>query len=396
MPAPLTRLTSVDALRGLAMIVMALDHSRDFLSADAMNFPPEDLARTTPAIFLTRWVTHLCAPVFLFTAGMAARFRLARGVPAAQMSWFLVSRGLWLILVELTVMRLAMTYSFDLRYPVLLIVLWALGWSMIALAGLLHLPVGAVGGVGLAIVLLHDTLGGVQANQFGGGAWIWHVLYQPGAIAVDGVVAIAGYPLLPWIGVMATGFWAAGIYAWTAERRRQTLRAAALAAIAAFVVLRFLNVYGDPSSWSPQATPAMTVVSFLNTSKYPPSLIFLLMTLGPAAWLLARFDGAPFSDRHPFVVFGRVPFAYYVTHFWVLHVVASAAAFARYGIDAWAFFWHPLPPMGGARDMFPADLGFSLPVVYLAWTLLVAALYPFCLWLSRVKARRRDWWLSYL
>ena len=396
MPASPTRLTPIDALRGLVMVIMALDHTRDFLSADAMNFSPETLARTTPAIFLTRWVTHICAPVFLLTAGMAARLRMERGATAAAMSRYLVTRGIWLIVVELTVMRLAMNYSLDLRYPVLLIILWALGWSMIGLAALLHLPATAVGVVGLTIIVLHNALDGVQAAQFGAFAWLWHVLHQPGVIRVGDITAVTGYPVLPWIGVMATGFWAAAIYRWEAARRLRTLRIAGLAAIAGFLALRLLNGYGDPSPWSAQASPAMTLVSFLNTSKYPPSLMFLLMALGPAAWLLASLERASLSDRHPFVVFGRVPFAYYVVHFWILHLVASAATFVRYGSAAWAFFWHPLPSMGGARDMFPADLGFSLPVVILAWILLVAALYPGGLWLSRVKARRRDWWLGYL
>lgn len=390
------RITAVDALRGLVMVIMALDHTRDFLSADAMNFPPEALDRTTPALFLTRWITHICAPVFLCTAGMAARLRLGRGTTPAAMSRYLVTRGLWLIAVEVTVMRLAMNYTFDLRYPVFLIILWALGWSMIALAALLHLPARAVGAIGVAIILLHNTLDGVTASAFGPLAWLWHVLHQPGLLTIGPVRAIAGYPVLPWIGVMAFGYWAAGIYEWTAERRLRTLRIAGAVAVAGFFLLRMMNAYGDPAPWGPQARPAMTVVSFLNATKYPPSLIFLLMTLGPAAWLLAALERLAPGHRHPFVVFGRVPFAYYVVHFWLLHLAASALTFVRYGGAAWAYFWHPLPSMGGSREMFPADLGLSLPLVYLAWLLLVTALYPAARWLAGLKARRRDWWLSYL
>lgn len=378
------------------MVIMALDHTRDFLSADAMNFSPETLARTTPAIFLTRWVTHICAPVFLFTAGMAARLRMERGAKPRQMSWYLVTRGLWLILVEVTVMRLAMNYTFDLRYPVFLIILWALGLSMIALAALLHLPSRVVGALGLAVIVFHNTLDAVTPAQFGPLAWLWTILHQPGVLSFGGVTAVAGYPVLPWMGVMAAGFSAAEIYTWTPDRRLRALRVLGAAGILGFVGLRLINGYGDPSPWQPQATPAMTLVSFLNTTKYPPSLTFLLMTLGPAALLLARLERTSLGDRHPLVVFGRVPFAYYVVHFWLLHVIASAGAFLRYGAPAWAFFWHPLPSMGGARDMFPPDLGYSLGGVYVAWIALVTALYPFCLWLSRVKARRGQWWLSYL
>lgn len=378
------------------MIIMALDHTREFLHAEAMHFSAEDLARTTAPLFLTRWVTHLCAPVFFATAGMAAGLRLARGGSKAALSRYLVTRGLWLIAVELVVMRLAMNFTFDLRYPVFLIILWALGWSMVALAGLIHLPARVVGIVGLAVVVGHNTLDAVPASVFGPLAWLWHVLHQPGLIAIGPISAIAGYPVLPWAGVMALGFWASGIYAWTPERRAQTLRMFGLTALGGFAVLRAWNGYGDPAPWSPQASPVMTLVSFLNTTKYPPSLIFVLMTLGPAALLLAWLERAMLGARHPFVVFGRVPFAYYVVHFWLLHVAAALAAFLRYGGATWDFVWHPLPSMGGAREMFPADLGYSLGLVYVAWFVLVTALYPACRWLAEVKARRRDWWLSYL
>jgi uncharacterized membrane protein len=390
------RITAVDALRGLVMVIMALDHTREFLHTDAMRFSAENLAYTTPALFLTRWVTHLCAPVFFATAGMAAGLRLARGGSHAELSRYLVTRGLWLIAVEVVVMRLAMNFTFDLRYPVFLIILWALGWSMVALAGLIYLPARVVGIIGLVIIAGHNTLDRVPASAFGPLAWLWHVLHQPGLITIGPVTAIAGYPVLPWTGVMALGFWAASLYTWLPERRARALRLAGLAALAGFVLLRTLNGYGNPAPWTPQASPAMTAVSFLNTAKYPPSLIFLLMTLGPAALLLARLERAPLGARHPFVVFGRVPFAYYVVHFWLLHAVAALAAFLRYGTATWAFLRHPFPSMGGAREMFPADLGYPLWVVYVAWLLLVTALYPAGRWLAEVKARRRDWWLSYL
>ena len=391
------RLSSVDALRGLVMVIMAIDHTREFFHAGAMNFAADNLARTTPLLFLSRWVTHICAPVFLFTAGMAARLRMERGdVRPSEMSRYLVTRGLWLIAVELIVMRLAMNFSLDLRYPVLLIILWALGWSMIALAALVHLPPRIVGALGLLVVVGHNALDGVQAAQFGGMAWLWNVLHQPGAVAAGGVTAVTGYPVLPWMGVMAVGFASAGIYTWEPARRLRALRLTGTLCIAGFVALRSLNMYGDPAPWSTQPSALFTALSFLSTTKYPPSLAFLLMTLGPAAWLLAAFERASFGPRHPFVVFGRVPFAYYVSHFWILHVAASVAALARYGASALRFLSEPFPSMGGARDLFPPDFGFSLGQVYLVWLLLVAALYPFCRWLGELKGRRRDWWLSYL
>lgn len=393
----LRRVTAVDALRGLVMVIMALDHTREFLHADAMHFSADDLTRTTPALFLTRWVTHLCAPVFFFTAGLGARLKRDRpGVAAADVSRFLWTRGLWLILVEITVMRLAMNFTFDARYPVFLIILWALGWAMIALAGLVFLPPVASGLAGLAIVLLHNTLDAVTPAAFGALAPLWTVLHQPGLITVAGLPAVAGYPVLPWIGVMALGYWAGAMYGWPPNTRRRRLVVGGALGVAGFIALRALNGYGDPAPWSTQATSAMTIVSFLNTTKYPPSLIFVLMTLGPAALLLAWFERLRLDAHHPFVVFGRVPFAYYVVHFWLLHAVALALAFWRYGAATWTFAWHPFPSMGGAREMFPADLGYPLWGVYLAWLLLVTALYPACRWLSAVKTRRRDWWLSYL
>lgn len=379
------------------MVIMALDHTREFLHAGAMHFAADDLARTTPLLFLTRWVTHICAPVFVFTAGMGARLRMDRGgATARQVSRYLWTRGVWLILVELTVMRLAMNFTVDLRYPVLLIILWALGWSMIALAALVFLPPRVIGALGLAVIALHNTVDGVQAQQFGALAWLWHVLHQPGVVSVGGVTAVTGYPVLPWMGVMATGFWAATIYQWAPANRTRALRLTGAACIAGFIVLRALNLYGDPLPWAAQPTTVFTALSFLNTTKYPPSLAFLLMTLGPALLLLAKLERVALGRRHPLVVFGRVPFAYYVIHFWILHIVASTAALVRYGAPSLAYLRLPLPSMGGARELFPSELGFSLGPVYVAWALLVVAMYPLCLWLARVKARRRDWWLGYL
>jgi uncharacterized membrane protein len=314
---------------------------------------------------------------------MGARLRLDRdGGSVAEVSRFLWTRGLWLIVVEITVMRLAMNFSFDPRYPVLLIILWALGLSMVAMAALIRLPGRVVGVLGLLVITLHNTLDGVAPAQFGALAWLWTILHQPGLLAVGGVTAVAGYPVLPWLGVMALGFGAGEIYRWPQERRLRVLTVAGFVLVAAFLILRGSNLYGD--------------LSFLNTTKYPPSLVFLLMTLGPAAWLLAALERRPLGLHHPFVVFGRVPFAYYVVHFWLLHVAAATLAFVRYGGASFAFLWHPLPSMGGARDMFPPDLGVSLGWVYVAWALLVTGLYPAARWLAGVKARRRDWWLGYL
>ena len=378
------------------MIIMALDHVRDFIHAGAMTFSPEDLARTTPAVFLTRWVTHICAPTFFLLAGFGAFFRVQRTGSTAQVSRFLLTRGLWLILIELTVMRLAMNFTFSSAYPLLLLILWALGLAMIALAALIHLPVRVLAVVSLVIIASHNLLDGIQARQFGDYAPLWNVLHQQGVFRLAGMIVVVAYPVLPWIGVMAAGFCAGELFWLEPARRRRALVTIGVAGLALFAVLRLLNGYGDPAPWSTQSTAPMTVVSFLRVTKYPPSLDFLLMTLGPAFLALAALDGRALSSTNPLVAIGRVPLFYYVLHFWVIHAVASAMAWFRYGADSFAFLFHPLPSMGGPRPLFPADFGDPLWVAYTVWIAIVAAMYPLCLWFSRLRARRREWWFSYL
>jgi uncharacterized membrane protein len=394
-PAP--RLTALDALRGAVMVIMALDHTRDFFHAGAMVFSPEDLTRTTPALFLTRWVTHVCAPVFLFTAGVGAFLRLQRpGTTKAQLSRFLWTRGLWLAIVELTVMRLAMNFSIDTRYPVLLLVLWALGISMVVLAGAVYLPHRVLAAASVAIIVLHNSLDGLQASQFGSLSGLWNVLHQSGVFFVAGIPVVVGYPLVPWVAVMAAGFSVGPIFLLPAEDRRRILLRWGIALIALFVALRAVNVYGDPAPWSEQPTALLTVLSFLRTTKYPPSLDFLLMTLGPALLALAYLERRRLSASHPLVVFGRVPFFYYVAHFWALHFLASLAAWLRYGSASLAFLFNPLPSMGGPRSLFPEGFGYSLWVTYAVWIGIVVLMYPLCRRFAQFKSGRHEWWLGYL
>jgi len=396
-PRPSSRLTAIDALRGAVIVLMTLDHTRDFFHAGAMAFSPEDLTRTTPILFLSRWITHVCAPVFLFTAGVGAFLRLQRpGSTRSQLSRFLWTRGLWLVLVELTVMRLAMNFSFDARYPVLLLVLWALGISMVALALLVHLPHRMLAVLSLAVIALHNILDGIQASQLGVLAGLWNVLHQSGVFVVGGVPVVVGYPVVPWVAVMAAGFGAGPIFLLAPEARRRVVLRWGTILIVGFVVLRAVNLYGDPVPWSGQPSAALTVISFFRTTKYPPSLAFLLMTMGPALLALAYLDRRGSRTSNPLVVLGRVPLFYYVVHFWTLHVLASLFAWLRYGTASLAFLFNPLPSMGGPRDLFPADFGYPLWVVYAVWIGVVALLYPLCRWFAGFKARRRDWWLSYV
>ncbi|MGE0864880.1 MAG: DUF1624 domain-containing protein [Vicinamibacterales bacterium] len=404
--ARLPRLTSLDAWRGLIMVIMALDHVRDFIHAGAMTGSPEDLATTTPALFFTRWITHVCAPVFMFAAGAGAFMKVERGGSRAQLSWFLLTRGLWLVVLELTVMRLAMNFSLDMSYPLLLLVLWALGWSMVMMAALIHLPRQALMAISAILILGHNLFDGVRADTLGAWAPLWNVLHQQGVFFLGGVPVVTAYPLLPWVGVMAAGFCFGPVLLMEPAVRRRAMVTTGLVLCGAFLVLRTFNLYGDPSPWAFQPDWAMSVVSFLRATKYPPSLIFLLMTMGPALLVLAWMDrgsgngaqGSGGAGRwlRPLVVIGRVPLFYYVVHFWLIHVVASLLALARYGSASLDWLFMPLPSMGGAAAVFPPGFGYSLPATYLVWAAVVLAMYPLCRWCAGLKAHRTGWWLGYL
>ena len=391
------RIYSIDALRGLIMIIMALDHVRDFFHRAAMASSPTDLAVTTPALFLTRWITHFCAPVFMLTAGLGAfLWWQSSGRTQSQLSIFLLTRGLWLMVLELTVMQLAYNFDVSASYPVFLLVLWVLGLCMIGLAAMVWRPAGWLLAVCVATIALHNLADGISAAQFGSFAPAWTLLHQVGVFGLAGWTFIVGYPLVPWIAVMGLGFALGPLFLMVPVRRRQILSRAGVALMIAFVVLRALNGYGDPSRWSPQPSATYTVLSFFNTTKYPPSLIFLLMTIGPALAALAWLDRRSLSSSHPLVIFGRVPLFYFVLHFLAAHVAVVIVSFAIYGRAAFAFVFHPVPSMGGPRQLYPADFGFGLSAVYMMWALIVATMYPLCRWFAGVKARRREWWIRYL
>jgi uncharacterized membrane protein len=392
-PAP--RLLSIDALRGTVMVIMALDHVRDFFHAAAMSFSPTDLSRTTPVLFFTRWITHFCLPVFMFAAGMGV-YLYGSNRTKGQVSRFLWTRGLWFVMLELTVMQLAYNFNFSLRYLVLLLILWIFGICLLAMAALVYMPIRWLALLSVAVMLLHNCLDGISAAQFGSGAWIWNLLHQPGVIPVAGKLVLITYTFLPWIGVMAAGFCFARVFQLEPEARRRIMLKLGLAMTTAFIALRAVNHYGDPAPWAHQKSALFTVLSFLNCTKYPGSLDFLLMTLGPALLVLAWFDRCTFKPANPLVVFGRVPMFYFVLHFYLIHALAVLAACIRYGSSAARFAFNPLPSMGGPSELFPANFGYSLWTVYGVWLLVLVLLYPVCRWFANVKATRRDWWLSYL
>jgi uncharacterized membrane protein len=366
------------------MILMAIDHTRDFFGQSGN---PTDLTHTTIALFFTRWITHFCAPVFSLLTGVGARLALQRK-SRGELSRYLFTRGLWLVFLEAGLFKfLGFQFNFDYRITVLN-VLWALGWSMIVLAGLVHLPASWVTAFGLVLIAGHDAFDSVQSS-----AVIWRILHSSGYIVTGAHSVFLSYPMVPWIGVTAAGYGLGRVYEWTAERRRIFLVRAGMAMTALFVLLRGVNVYGDPSRWHVQKSAAFTVLSFLNTSKYPPSLLYLLMTLGPALVLLGAIEGADFHFLRPALTIGKVPLFYFLVHLPLIHLLAVAVCYARYGDAHWMF---ESPDLAHFPFTAPPGWGYSLPVVYSIWALVVLALYPLCRWFGALKKRRRDWWLSYL
>jgi uncharacterized membrane protein len=385
------RIESVDVLRGIIMIVMALDHVREFFGTPGLD--PTNIQQTTAALFFTRWITHFCAPVFFLLTGTGAFLSLRRK-STAQLSRFLWTRGLWLIFLEVVVTRcLGWQFNFDYRLTVLS-VLWALGWSMIALAALVHLPPRFVAAFGIVMIVTHNLLDSVSASLFGTLAPVWSLLHSPGMIVSNPRFTIfEAYPLIPWIGVTAVGYGLGQIFRWERERRREFLFRTGIGLCAAFIVLRVVNVYGDPSRWTMQPTGLHTVLSFLNTTKYPPSLLFLLMTLGPALLLLRSLESRTPRLLGPALIIGKVPMFYYMLHITVAHLLALAVCYVRFGQVHWMF---ESPQISQFPFTPPPGWGFGLPGVYLAWAIVVLTLYPACRWYAALKQRRSDWWLSYL
>lgn len=379
------------------MIIMALDHVRDFIHRGAMFGSPTDLTTTTTALFLTRWITHFCAPVFMFTAGLGAFLYLRNGERSkGELSRFLVTRGLWLMFLELTVMQFAYNFNLATSNPIFLLVLWVLGACMIVLAGLIWIPITWLYALSVFAITGHNMLDGIRAQPLGSWAPVWTLLHQVGAFPFAGRVLIAPYTLIPWFAVMAIGFCFGPSLSMPADERRRRWLRMGVGVTAWFVILRAINSYGEPSPWTAQPTAMLTVLSFLNTTKYPPSLPFLAMTLGPALMALSFVDRVTWSRSNPLIVFGRVPLFYFVGHFFAAHLAAVVLALARYGSAAFSFMWQPVPSMGGPAKLFPPDFGYDLRVVYAVWIAIVIAMYPLCLWFGRVKERRGDWWLSYL
>lgn len=395
-----TRLEAIDLLRGLVMVIMLLDHTRDFFHRDALMYDPTDLTKTNTAVFLARWITHFCAPVFVFLAGTSIYLQLVRGKSKPELAQFLVLRGLWLIILEFTVVRFGYLFHLDYSFFGTMQVIWVIGAAMVLMAGLIYLPQNILALLGFALVGLHNLLDGVKVQ-----AWdqakeivpslfgkLWIILHQNGEFPIFGNNSpsiYVNYPLLPWLGVMLTGYLFGRVYLLPTARRRQALIGTGLGATVAFFILRALNIYGDPAHWAAQTNAVFTGLSFFNTTKYGPSLLFLLMTLGPAILALAWFERVEHGRiGKALILLGHVPLFFYLMQWFTAHSLAIVAHLLAGKSAAWL--------LGNWSNTTPPDAGFDLWMTYAGWAAGMAILYPLCRWFAGIKQRRREWWLRYL
>lgn len=385
------RVASIDVLRGLVMVIMALDHTRDFFHVTAMTADPLNPATTTTMLFFTRWITHFCAPTFVFLSGVSA-FLAAQKKTKQEAALFLIKRGLWLVVVEVTVITLGLTFNPFFNF-VILQVIWAIGWSMVILGLLSWWSWNAVLVAGLLLFFGHNVVEYMKLPTEGPASVIWLMLFtsRGGIVPLNATHLIgAFYAILPWTGIMLLGYCMGRWFTrdFPAEKRKQRLIITGVALIAMFVLLRWINGYGNPVPHKIYPDLWSNVLSFLDASKYPPSLQFAGMTLGPALLALAAFENIRQTKNNVLAIYGRVPFFYYVLHFYLLHTVLVVAFFvAGYHSAQIAQipFWFR-----------PADFGYALPGVYLVWAAVVAVLYRPCRWFDHYRAAHRHWWLSYL
>ncbi|HTH57104.1 MAG TPA: heparan-alpha-glucosaminide N-acetyltransferase domain-containing protein [Cyclobacteriaceae bacterium] len=386
------RIESIDLLRGIVMIIMAIDHVRDYFHADAFLFNPTDLSRTSTVLFFTRWITHFCAPVFVFLAGTSA-YLVGIRKGKAELSAFLFKRGIWLIVLEFTVINFSWFFNVHFSF-IALTVICALAMGMILLSVAIYLPFRAMVIVGLILVAGHNLFDGLRLPNESSLVEIYSVLFRPYVFQLGHFTVFTGYPILPWAGVMLLGYCFGSLYTPSvdAAQRKKILVRLGVAAIVTFIVVRFINAYGDPFRWEPQSSAFYTFLSFINVTKYPPSLFYILATLGPAFLFLAWAEKIKGRISRYVVALGRVPMFFYIVHIYAIHLLALIAALATgFTLSDMTFTtWiTDSPNLKG--------YGFSLGFVYLVWLAIVLGLYPLCLWYERYKtAHKEKWWLSYL
>lgn len=388
-----SRVSSIDLMRGIVMVIMALDHTRDYIHVGGFFYDATNLETTNPILFFTRWITHYCAPTFVFLAGTSIYFNQQKK-NKKDLSLFLLSRGLWLILLEVVVVRFS--FFFNFYYDVTFLqVIWVIGAAMVCMAALIHLPYLVNLALGALIVAGHNISNYFPLSPDDSGFAPWAVLEQTGFLRITpdhGV--IAAYPLFPWLGIMLLGFALGKLYdkSIAVEKRRVILFRLGAAAVVLFLLIRLINVYGDPSPWSVQKDTLFTVMSFLNTTKYPPSLLYTLMTLGPVLMILSVMERINISSLKPLEVFGRVPLFYYILHFYILHALGLALFMLTSGKSFSELDFHFNKSLGGLTP----EAGLNLFWVYVVWVLVVVFLYPICAWYNRYKSTHKHWWLSYL
>lgn len=389
----INRIESIDLLRGVVMVLMALDHCRAYFHYGAFAYDPTDLTTTTPILFLTRFITHSCAPVFVFLAGTSA-FLYGSKKTKPVLCRFLITRGLWLIFIEIAIMPVL--WYFDITYgSIYLQVIWAIGVSMIALAAFMYLPWKVLLFAGLLIVAGHNLLDGIMAEGKSFNSILWYILHQHYFLELsDNLVILVGYPVLPWIGVMILGYCFGKLYSigFAASHRRKWLLRLGIGSIVLFIILRAINVYGDLAPWRVQKNTLFTIFSFINVTKYPPSLDFILLTLGPAFLFLYAFETIKSRVTNFFIVFGRVPFFYYLFHILLIHL------FALLGLVLTGGNWRLMILTGEVLGNHELDTyGYPMWGVYIVWVVTVFLLYPVCTKYMVYKATHKDkWWLSYL
>ncbi len=383
------RIESIDILRGLVMLIMAMDHTREFFHHDALiGNDPTNFKTTWPLLFFTRWITHLCAPVFVFLSGTSIFLYSKKGRSKKQVAFFLMTRGLFLIFAEITLINLVL--QFDYGSFLILEVIWVIGLSMIVLAALQYLPFTILLITGIVIVFGHNLLDGISVEKPFAASLAWSVLHKLQLFKITPHFSLlVAYPLLPWLSLMIVGYCTGKLYSREVNKkyRKKFLLLGGITVIALFIIIRFINVYGDANVWSSQRTPLFTFLDFIKTTKYPPSLLFMLMTIGPALIILSLAENARSSVTKFLTVYGKVPFFYFVLHLLIIHSLTLAFSFVS-GNGTGSF-------QGSSNKS--AEIGYPLWVVYLVWLCVISALYYPCKWYGRYKASHPEKkWLSYL
>jgi len=383
------RFVALDLLRGLTMVIMALDHARDFFALGYVYYAPTDIELTNLSVFLTRWITHFAAPTFIFLAGIGLFFASGRR-SKKELATLAVTRGLWLIFLELTLVGFFWSFSSDFIYHPKIAVLFAIGVCMIVMGALIYLPKWLIGIIAFIMIFGHNLLDNIPAESFGSLSWLWYILHMPANFYIGEIEVRVIYPFIPWIGVMALGYLFGPVTKMSRPKRKKIFFFTGLLLLLFGLLLRFSNFYGDPSLWHAYENFSKTLMSFLNFTKYPPSLIYLSILLGSAMILMALFDRDLGKWSDPLRDFGQVPFFFYVLHIPMLHLGGITLAFFVFGDAHWLF--------GAPLSHSPETLsyGSELLPTYIAWITVTLLLYYPSKWFATLKRNRKDWWLSYL